>query len=122
MHAAAECLELAGDGLAAADRHDLETLISAVGVHGRDLDGEDSGRDDDERLGTAGEFSAIVSMMGRANAAVRCRWRLAEQVDAGQLVGDRFGLDGGGLFVAEFDESGEELLSEAECGEAALLG
>ena len=69
------CLELAGDGLASVDRHDLETLTSAVGVHGfADLDGELSGRDDDERLGHGRQFSAIASMMGRANAAVcRCR-------------------------------------------------
>ena len=71
VHAAAECLELAGDGLASVDRHDLETLTSAVGVHGfADLDGELSGRDDDERLGHGRRVPAIASMMGRANAAV----------------------------------------------------
>ena len=31
-------------------------------------------------------------------------------------------MDGRGLFVAEFDESGEELLSKTERGEPALLG
>ena len=125
MHAAAECLELAGDGLASVDRHDLETLTSAVGVHGfADLDGELSGRDDDERLGHGRRVrrDRLDDGEGERRRFAGAGGGLAEQVDAGQQLGDRFGLDGRGLFVAEFDQAGEELLSETECGEAALLG
>ena len=125
MHAAAECLELAGDGLTSVDRHDLETLTSAVGVHGfADLDGELSGRDDDERLGHGRRVrrDRLDDGEGERRRFAGAGGGLAEQVDAGQQLGDRFGLDGRGLFVAEFDQAGEELLSETERGEAALLG
>ena len=73
--------------------------------------------------GTAGEFGdRLDDGEGERRRLAGAGGGLAEQVDAGQQLGDRFGLDGRGLFVAEFDESGEELLSETERGEAALLG
>ena len=86
VHAAAECLELAGDGLASVDRHDLETLTSAVGVHGlADLDGEPQVGTTTSAWGTAGEFGdRLDDGEGERRRFAGAGGGLAEQVDAGQ--------------------------------------
>ncbi len=111
---------------AAVHGHDAERRAARVLVHRLgDLHRELARRDEHEAPGAVLAFRFVDETLNQRErerrGLARAGGRLREQIAAGQHDGNRFTLNGRGLFVAERRDGGDKGISDAESRETCAL-
>ncbi len=125
VDAAAQGADLLVHAGAAVHRQDADVAGLAVAVHGLgDLHGQLAGGDQDQRGHPVAQVGVGVQRLQQrqreGGGLARPGGRLPEQVAALQQRRDGLALDGGRLLVAQGVEGVDELLDQAQGGEAVL--